>query len=251
MASGFGSLPMFDNLSAADMADLLQRLNIGQQDQRDSGMQPGTQGQPPQTGPVGLGDLLGGAGRSAPSVAMSEADTQRLERQQAGPQDLAALGGSPVDRLLFDRSGMGGGANGFTGTSGATLPDAFAARPTPLPPGRPSDADLMVQPAATGSVSGMNPTPVPPGGRSPARDAEYGRGVTDSAGTSSAAQMMPVNSFDPLTGQPVSGTPRPIGGQQAPVSPFGGNPAVPASASSASPQQSMLERYARGIGNPD
>lgn len=256
MTAGFGQIPSFADLSPADMADLIQRMQLESQDPRNSGLQSGTQGQPLQFG--GLGQLLGldptttgTTGRDAPPVAMSEADAQRLERQQAGPQDLAALGGSPVDRLLFDRTSMGGGPGGFSGAS-----DPYGQHAVPLPPARPSDGDLQVQPAATGSLpsAGMSPNApsgrIPPGGR-PASAAlvDSSRDGSPSAGASAPA---PMNAFDPLTGQPVSGSPRPLGAPQGAVSPTGTTMAPGQTGGVVGQPGAVMEKFRQGvsIGNP-
>lgn len=244
MSSGFGQLPSFANLSPADLTDLLQRLQQAPQDPRDTGPQPNTQGQPPQISGLGVGDLAPGD-QGGPPLALNEDDVRRLERQQAGPQDLAALGGSPVDRLLFDRAGMGGGPNGFTGSA-----DPYGSRTVPLPPARPSDDALSAQPATTGTVSGMNPdasagpqrrvigsssyhpdlaSSNPTGGR-PAAAADYRGGPGD---------------FDPLTGRLLGGS-QPVGPSQA-----GASAGVPAAQGAGAPPPSILERFAQGLNHPD
>ncbi|MCJ2102759.1 hypothetical protein MKK82_28485, partial [Methylobacterium sp. E-046] len=174
-----------------------------------------------------------------PSIAMDEGQVQALERAQAGPADAVALGGSPLDRLLYDRTGFGGGSGGFTGSA-----DPYGARSVPLPPTRPGDDALMVQPPTTGTVAGMNPGgagAMPPkvkalsdypGGPAPAAPA-------DPVGV---PQMPPTNSFDPLTGQVVSGQPQPLRGAPAPAGPM-----APAGGQGG-PQPSMMEQYARAVG---
>ncbi|MEG9527953.1 MAG: hypothetical protein MIL41_19670 [Hyphomicrobiales bacterium] len=133
--------------------------------------------------------------------------------QAQAPQQSAP---SPVDSLLFDRSGMGAPENGFSGSSGTVVgaqpPQAQAAPapapqttgalpkpPAPAPQGE--DADEAPAPAARA-------VPLPP-----ARPA----GFTSLADAAAA----PANSFDPLTGQPVSGSPKPVGAPPAaaPVKP--------------------------------
>jgi hypothetical protein len=247
MSSGFGQLPSFANLSAADFTDLLQRLQQAPQDPRDTGPQPNTQGQPPQISGLGVGDLAPGD-QGGPPLALNENDVRRLERQQADPQDLAALGGSPVDRLLFDRAGMGGGPNGFTGTA-----DPLGSRNVPLPPARPSDDALSVQPATTGTVSGTNPDASaapqrrvvastsyhpdlasnnPTGGR-PAAAGDYRGGPGD---------------FDPLTGRLLGGSQQ-VGPSQGGTT--AGVPAAQGAGTPSAPQQSILERFAQGLNHPD
>ena len=231
MSFGLGQLA---GLGPDDLTQLMQRIQAYgamQQDPNASGPVSGTQGQPP-------------------AIAGTEAEVQRLERQQASPQDAAALGGSPVDRLLFDRSGMGGSPNGFTGTA-----DPLGPRNVPLPPARPSDDALSAQPTTTGTVSGMNPdasagpqrrvvasssyhpdlaSSNPTGGR-PAAAADYRGGPGD---------------FDPLTGRLLGGA-QPVGLPQ--VGPSAGVPVAQGAGASSGPQQSMMEQYARGVsaGNPD
>ena len=310
MSSGspFGTVPSFADLSPADMADLIARMQQGPADPRGSGMIPNTQGQAPGFGGLGLGDLLGfgGGGQPAgpgafqpvrgagdvdpsgrgtgpidqrrPSIAMNEADAQRLERQQAGPQDLAALGapqGSP-DHLLFGRDGLGGGASGFTGQA-----DPYGSRTVPLPPGRPTD-DALAMPVATGAVPfGVNPGPagpVPPGGRPTSTAAiDSTREPGTLKGPGSLSPPTPVNSFDPLTGQVTSGQPQPLGVPQGAVQPQGGpagqesmqrflgatgltppaGPSAGAPAGAPAPGapgaqgSSFMDRFAAGLNSPD
>lgn len=217
----FGSLPSFADLSPEMQAQVMASL-MGQGG-----------GQPAPTAPAGIGASL--LGQRAPGFAGSEADVQHLERQQAGPQDMAALGGSPVDRLTFDRTPFGGGSSGFTGQA-----DPYGARAMPLPPGRPSDEDLMAPPpvpTATGSVAGMNPGAAGPGNRpnSPAIDSK--RGIGPSAGPDAPSV---VDGFDPLTGAVTSGSPRPVGAPQAGVmstflDAIGGKSGAPATAQGPGP----------------
>ncbi|MGU3407691.1 hypothetical protein [Methylobacterium brachiatum] len=256
MTAGFGQIPSFADLSPADMADLIQRMELGSQDPRNSGPQPGTQGQPPQFG--GLGQLLGldpattgSTGRDAPPVAMSEAEAQRLERQQASPQDLAALGGSPVDRLLFDRAGMGGGPGGFSGVA-----DPYGQRAVPLPPARPSDAVLQVQPTATGLLPPAGTAPNAPGGRMPLGGRPASAALVDSARDGSpsagASAPAPVNAFDPLSGQPVSGSLRPLGAPQGAISPAGAAMAPGQTGGVVGQPGAVMEKFRQGVsvGNP-
>ncbi|WP_267428730.1 hypothetical protein, partial [Methylobacterium sp. GC_Met_2] len=143
----FGALPAFTDLSPDQQAAVMQALQ--------------GQGQPANAPPTAPSSLLGqvdpqttGAipDRGGSQVAMTEADTRRLEEQMG----MRAPGGgqqpgSP-DALLYDRAGMGGGANPFGGSA-----DPSSQRNVPLPPQRPSEADLLAAPTATGSVSGTNP----------------------------------------------------------------------------------------------
>ena len=217
-------------------------------------------GQPANAPPVAPTSLLGQAdpkaddptpGRPDQSVAMSEADTRRMEQVMASPQDRAALGsvpGSP-DALLYDRGGMDGGLNPFSGSA-----DPLGQRNVPLPPQRPADADLLAAPTATGSVSGMNPSapqgqtvasskavPGPlPNQHLPATPAD--RALEPTGGPPLAG------AFDPLTGQPVSGSPRPFGAPQGAVSPTGA--AMATGAATGLGSGSVMEKFARGLNNP-
>jgi hypothetical protein len=229
MSFGLGQLA---GLGPDDITQLLQRIQAYgamQQDPNASGPQAGTQGQPP-------------------AIAGTEAEVQRLERQQASPQDAAALGGSPVDRLLYGRAGMGGGPGGFLGSA-----DPLGSRNVPMPPARPSDEALSAQPATTGTVSGANPdasagpqrrvvastsyhpdlaSDNPTGGR-PAAAADYRGGPGD---------------FDPLTGRLLGGS-QPAAPSQAGAS--AGAPAAQGAGAPGGPQQSILERFAQGLNHPD
>ncbi|MGU3330338.1 hypothetical protein ACLBXB_25775 [Methylobacterium mesophilicum] len=240
----FGALPAFADLTPDQQAMVMQALQ--------------GQGQPANAPPAAPGSLLGQADpqatgaipdRGGPQVAMTEGDTRRLEEQMGmrvpgGGQQR----GSP-DQLLYDRAGMGGGANPFLGSA-----DPYASRNVPLPPQRPSDADLLSAPTATGSVSGMNPSmpqaqqvasskavPGPlPNQHLPATPAD--RAVEPTGGPPLAG------AFDPLTGQPVSGQPRPVGAPQGAVSPAGA--AAATGASSGLGGGSVLEKFAQGLNNP-
>ncbi|MCJ2116548.1 hypothetical protein MKK65_08135 [Methylobacterium sp. J-001] len=246
----FGGLPAFADLTPDQQAAVMAALQ--------------GQGQPASAPPAAPTSLLGqvdpqvtggASGRSIPT-AMSEADAQRMERAMASTQDRAALGpvpGSP-DQLLYDRASMGGGANPFAGSA-----DPSGARPTPLPPGRPSDADLLSappSPTATGSVSGTNPgmpqaqqvasskaVPGPlPNQHLPATPAD--RAAEPTGGTPLAG------AFDPLTGQPVSGQSRPFGAPQGAVSPVGAA-ASTSQAGGAGAQPGFMERFISGMNSPD
>ncbi|MDP4026341.1 hypothetical protein Q8W71_27330 [Methylobacterium sp. NEAU 140] len=231
----FGQLPALAGFSPDDLAALVARV---------------------QAGP----------GQPSPSVAMNEGQVQGLERALASQQDRAALDGpSAIDRLLFDRGGMGGGRNGFAGTSGGSLPGAFEPRDVPLPPQRPSAEALMMpqpDPATTGGVSGLNPGAAPASGpvasgivrpgqvSYPSRmDPESARALTgrpDGAegGPRPDAGALPANAFDPLTGQRVSGNPTPLQAPQA---------ATPQVAGAGAAQGSPMQQFLSGIGrgNPD
>ena len=243
----FGALPAFADLTPDQQAAVMQALQ--------------GQGQPANAPSAPPGSLLGQvdpqasaaqAGQAAPPVAMSEVDTQRMERQQAGPQDRAALGplsGSP-DQLLYDRGGMGGGPSGFTGSA-----DPMASRMVPTPPQRPPDSDLLAAPTATGSVSGMNPgmpqgqtvasskaVPGPqPNQYLPATPADRSAEPTGGAPIAGA--------FDPLTGQVTAGQPRPLGAPQGAISPSGA--AAATGASSGLGGGGVLEKFVQGVNNPD
>lgn len=257
----FGALPTFADLDPSQQAALIARI----QAQYGQGDQPPAPGGPAApAGLLGQGDpQTTGAipGQGAQPVAMSEADAQRMEQAMASPQDRAALGpvpGSP-DHLLYDRAGMGGGANPFSGSAGGAIPqaEAMGARPAPMPPQRPSEADLLAAPTATGSVSGMNPG-MPQGQRvaSSAYQPDAPAVGPRSAGMppvgrfSDPSRVAPPASgdFDPLTGAPVSGQPRPLGAPQSAVSPAGAAAATAASGQGSQP--GFFERFAQGIGNP-
>ncbi|MDP4026805.1 hypothetical protein Q8W71_29810 [Methylobacterium sp. NEAU 140] len=247
----FGQLPVLADFSAEDLADLFRRFQS-----------PG--------GPEATGSL----GQPVPPVAMDERQTQALERALASPQDRAALDGpSAIDRLLFDRGGLGGGRNGFSGTSGGSLPGAFEPRDAPLPPQRPSAGALMVpqpEPSTTGAVLpprqivGNGPGGLP--GSDP--NAAAARRGTDAGPTApgrpdmGAAEALPADSFDPLTGAVTAGRPRPLG-QAQPMSGwpggqggagFGGaSPAqaIAVGAQAARAQPGLFEKFVQGLGRPD
>jgi hypothetical protein len=252
MSSGSSFL---DGLGGFDLAGLLEQLRQAPQGVGPQAAAPAqtvdlnpyqpVQG-PGDVDPTGRGTGLIDMRR--PSLAMDEGQTQALERAQAGPQDLAALGGSPTDRLLFDRSGFGDGANGFTGTA-----DPFGARAVPMPPSRPSDDALLVQPATTGStrpaVPGVNLEQAPgmPGIAGPSSVTEANTGNPD------ASNVKPVASFDPLTGQVVSGSPKLM---QAPgmggLTEGAGHVAAQAGAPDAAGQPgALMQKFAQGLNHPD
>ncbi|MCJ2066327.1 hypothetical protein MKK63_27070, partial [Methylobacterium sp. J-088] len=241
----FGALPAFADLSPNQQAQIMAALQ--------------GQGQPANAPQVAPSSLLGqvdpqatGAipDRGGPPVAMGEHQTQALERAMASPQDRAALGsvpGSP-DQLLFDRAGMGGGANPFGGSA-----DPSSQRNVPLPPQRPSEADLLSAPTATGSVSGTNPGA--PRGQLVATSAYHPNspGTDQAAPGSTPTGGYPggAGEFDPLTGQRLSDQPRSLGTPQGVVSPAGA--AAATGASSGLGGGSVLERFRQGVsaGNPD
>lgn len=243
-----GGPSFLGDLGGFDLGSLLEQLRMAPQGFDPQAAAPastmGLNPSLPQPLPIrGAGDDTSGHGvgpvdKRQPSIAMNEDQTQALERAQAGPSDAAALGGGSVlDRLLYDRSGFGGGPNGFTGSA-----DPYGARNVPLPPSRPSDADLLSAPTATGSLS----SPRRPTGSSNVAPAP---GVTAAdTGNPASSNLQPVNSFDPLTGQPVSGSPKML---QAPGmgGPTAGGGQV-ATAGGASQGGSFLERFAQGLNNP-
>ena len=126
-----------------------------------------------------------------------------LQAAQAQP---APGGPSPVDSLLFDRSGMGAPDNAFSGSSGTVVgnkPQQVAQPPAPQTTG------ALPQPApkpAPAPAPQEDDAPAAPAPRAvplpPARPAEF-TSLADAAAP-------PANSFDPLTGQPTSGTPKPV-----------------------------------------
>lgn len=248
----FGALPAFADLTPDQQAMVMQAIQQGQGQPQAAASQatPGAPGsllspaEPQSTGAI--------PDRGSPQVAMTEGGAQRMEQAMASPQDRAALGsvpGSP-DQLLYDRAGMGGGPGGFLGSA-----DPYGQRAVPMPPQRPSDADLLSALTATGSVSGMNPSmpqaqqvasskavPGPlPNQHLPATPAD--RAVEPTGGPPLAG------AFDPLTGQPVSGQPRPFGPPQGAVSPAGAAMAT-GQAGGAGAQPSFMERFASGLNNP-
>ncbi|MCJ2102387.1 hypothetical protein [Methylobacterium sp. E-046] len=245
-----GGPSFLGDLGGFDLQSLLDQLRQAPQGGDPQAAIPApTMGLNPFQPTRGAGDVdpsgrgTGPVDQRRPSIAMDEGQVQTLERAQAGPADAVALGGSPLDRLLFDRSGFGGGSGGFAGAA-----DPYATRAVPLPPTRPGDDALMVQPSTTGTVSGMNPGgagAMPPkvkalsdypGGPAPAAPA-------DPVGV---PQMPPANSFDPLTGQVVSGQPQRLGGAPSPA-PAPAGPMAPA-LGQGGPQPSMMEQYARAVG---
>ncbi|MCJ2055792.1 hypothetical protein MKL09_04425 [Methylobacterium sp. J-048] len=254
----FGALPAFADLTPDQQAMVMQALQQGQPQAPASQAAPGAPGgllspaDPQTTGAI--------PDRGGPPVAMNEADTRRLEEQMG----MRAPGGgqqpgSP-DQLLYDRAGMGGGANGFSGSAGSAIPqaDAMGARPVPMPPQRPSDADLAALPATTGALpppgvpqrqavasSAYQPDAPAVGPRS-AGMPPSGRFSDPSRATTSAT-----GDFDPLTGQVTSGQPRPLGAPQGAVSPTGA--AAATGTSSGLGGASVMEKFAQGItaGNPD
>ena len=246
----FGMLPTFADLDPAAQAAVMQRL----QAQYGQGNQ---QAAPPAA--AAPGGLLGevdpqttGAipGQSGLPVAMNEHQVQGLERDMGSAQDRAAPGsvpGSP-DALLYDRGGMGGGPGGFAGSA-----DPMGSRMVPTPPQRPSDADLLTPPTATGSVSGMNPGALR--GQFVATSAYHPNspGTDQAAPGSTPTGGYPggAGEFDPFTGQRLSDQPRSLGTPQGAVSPAGA--AAATGASSGLGGGSVLERFAQGAsaGNPD
>ena len=242
----FGALPAFADLTPDQQAAVMQAMQ--------------GRGQPADAPAVAPTSLLGqvdpqttGAipDRGGPPVAMSEADTRRLEEQMG----MRAPGGgqqpgSP-DALLYDRAGMGGGPGGFTGST-----DPMGSRMVPTPPQRPSDADLLAPPTATGSVSAMNPgmpqgqtvasskaVPGPlPNQHLPATPAD--RALEPTGGPPLAA------AFDPLTGQVTAGQPRALGAPQGAVSPSGAAAAT-GQATGVGSQPGFIDRFVQGVNNPD
>lgn len=197
--------------------------------------------------------MAGGFG-SLPSLAdLAPSDLSellaRIQGQQAQDQ---AQPGSP-DRLLFDRAAMGGGINPFVAqgqdgpaTTGSTpnVPVAMSEADT-----RQMERGMMPRgPAPSPRVSGMNPDAAPGMPGVPAQPSV----TAASTGNADASNVAPVSSFDPLTGQPVSGNPKPMQapGQGGPsegaarVAAAAGNPA------SAGPGGSFFERFAKGLNNP-
>lgn len=254
----FGALPTFADLSPDQQAALMQRLQAqyGPGDQQANppaaGLPGGLLGQvDPQT----TGAIPGQGG--APQVAMNEADTRRLEEQMG--MRLPSGGQQPAPDLarLFDPAAMGGAPAGFSGSSGAVIPqaDAMGARLVPMPPGRPSD-DALAYPQATGGVSGMNPAgPVQrqtvaaskavPG---PAPN-QYLPATPADRDTERAGGRPLAGDFDPLTGQPISGQPRALGAPQGVVSPSGA--AAATAASGQGQQPGIMDRFIAGMNSPD
>lgn len=203
-----------------------------------------------------------------------EALQQLQAQQQAAPTGPAAQGPGSPDALLFNRAPMGGGLNPFVGqdagptTTGSTVPVAMSeadtrqmerammppdARNVPLPPSRPSDADLMA-PAPAPRVDGMNPgqsgrSPVPSMPGIPAQPSV----TAASTGNPDASNVAPVNSFDPLTGQPVSGSPKPMRapGEGGPTEGAGRVAAAAGVPQAAGESPNLLERFAKGLNNPE
>ncbi|WP_345820103.1 hypothetical protein ABC766_29345 [Methylobacterium fujisawaense] len=112
---------------------------------------------------------------------------------------------SPVDSLLFDRAGMGAPGNGFSGSSGTIVPP-----PAPVAQARPD-------PRETGALP--QPPAAPAGDASPGPAARPAPAPAVVPGPADGAQ--PVNSFDPLSGQPVSDSPKPVAPAQG-AKPEGG-----------------------------
>lgn len=107
---------------------------------------------------------------------------------------------SPVDSLLFDRVSMGAPGNGFSGRSGTVV--------------EPPQAQASPEPRVTGALPQPAPVPSAPAAVPPAAPAMPAPPA--SPAEPSAASVQPVNSFDPLSGQPVSGSPKPVGTASAP-----------------------------------
>ena len=254
----FGSLPTFADLPPDVQAALMQRLQAAPDAQQSAAPQQAPAGllghgfDPQTTGSV--------SGMGAPPVAMSEADAQRMERAMASPQDRTALGsvpGSP-DALMFDRAGMGAPGNAFSGSAGGFIPqaDGLGARSVPTPPQRPSDVDLLAAPTATGSVSGINPglpqgqtvasSKAVPG---PAPNQYLPATPADRAAEPTGGRPLS-GDFDPLTGQPISGSPRMLGAPQSAVSPSGAAAATAASQGQGQ-QPGFMDRFIAGLNSPD
>ncbi|WP_267427365.1 hypothetical protein [Methylobacterium sp. GC_Met_2] len=240
----FGGIPAFADLSPDQQAMVMQALQ--------------GQGQPANAPPAAPSSLLGQVDpkaadpapeRGGSPVAMSETDTRRMEQAMASPQDRAALGslpGSP-DALLYDRAGMGGGVNPFGGSA-----DPSGQRNVPLPPQRPSEADLLAAPTATGSVSGTNPGALR--GQLVATSAYHPNspGTDQAAPGSTPTGGYPggAGEFDPLTGQRLSDQPRSLGTPQGAVSPSGAATAT-GQAGGAGAQPGFMDRFINGLNSPD
>ena len=251
----FGALPTFATLSPEQQAEVIRQM------QAQAGAGPGDQAPGPISAPPSgllsqMDPQTTGAipGQSAQPVAMSEADAQRMERAMASPQDRAALGPAPgsPDQLLYDRGGMGGGGNPFSGSA-----DPYGSRPVPLPPQRPGDDALAASPTTTGAlpVSGMNPG-LPQGQTVASSKAVSGPQPNQYLPATPADRAMEptggrplAGDFDPLTGQPISGSPRPLGSPQGAVSPSGAAAATAASQGQGA-QPGFMERFASGLNNP-
>jgi hypothetical protein len=171
------------------------------------------------------------------AMVMQSLQARASEQQQPG---------SP-DQLLFNRAGMGGGQNGFqppedggpmqTGAVGreahqsapmVAMDEAAVQRMEQpmLPPtagGNIPPVPQAAPPTQGGPVPPAMPQPSP-GGAQPAPQA--------------APRMTPVNSFDPLTGQPTSGAPKAV------------TPTAAAQASGQAGGGGMFDKFLTGIQNP-
>ena len=216
MSSGlapFGQLPQLAGFSADDLAALVQRMQAQQGQQPGQpqgspsrfGAMPGQQADPQATGSLG----------QQPAVAMTEADVQRLEQPQLPPGMRTLTQAHPDFARLFDPQGMGGGPSGFSGQA-----DPYGLRDVPLPPARPSDADLAV-PAATGGIPQTQRQIVASSSYHPdapgigPRDGS-GRPPGGHPGSAADFQAPSTGDYDPLTGAPLSANVQPIGAQPAP-----------------------------------
>lgn len=205
-------------------------------------------------------------------------DAQQAQQapQQAMPGPQAPADPGSPNALLFNRAGMGGGPNPFVAqgqdgpaTTGATqdpnVPVAMSeadvrqmergmmppdARNVPLPPSRPSDADLMA-PAPAPRVQGMNPDRSPALGM-PGVPAQPSI-TAASTGNPDASNLTLVNAFDPLTGQPVSGKPKLMQspGEGGPAEGAGRVAAAAGNPAAAGQSPNLLERFAKGLNNPE
>lgn len=177
---------------------------------------------------MGFGSAPGFDGLSPSDLSelIARLQTQQAPEQPAAPQQQAPVPpglGSP-EHLLFGREGLGGGLNPFMPREGTQQ----AAMSVPLPPSRPSDADLMA-PAITGALPPRGPNV--PGNATPQRPGA----VPAPAQAASPVDPQPVSAFDPLSGQPVSGSPKPVAASSSPMGSFlersGLQAAVPSSSS--------------------
>ncbi|MFF9549418.1 RNA-binding protein [Methylobacterium fujisawaense] len=143
-----------------------------------------------------------GAGPASPLDGLSPELIARLLQSQQPQQ------ASPVDSLLFDRAGMGAPGNGFSGRSGTIV--------------EPQQAQSRPEPPVTGALPQPAPASAAPAGAAPvAPAARPAPAPAPAAAPGSGDGMQPVNSFDPLSGQPVSGSPKPIAPAQG-AKPEGG-----------------------------
>ncbi|MET3483111.1 hypothetical protein [Methylobacterium sp. 1973] len=123
-----------------------------------------------------------------------------------------------VDSLLFDRSTLGAPDNAFSGNSGTIVsaqPQQAAAPATAVPSMLGAEPPVMPQmqaaptnvPLETGAIQKPQTAPPPSGGEEIAAPTAPARASDLSA---LRPGMSPVSGFDPLTGQPVSGSPQPV-----------------------------------------